>query len=341
MTDAAAPPDVPPGAVSDPALAALLNQFTGIQRLKTDVFRDRVRHAPELEARLAAARGAGPAAVATIAAELLAAPDPAPAALIDLLLSQRAVRDWNAMIALVARLPPALRDSTLVQEQFGLALNRAGRDDESERVLNAVLARCGPSSETCSLLGRVHKNRFERAQRAGDAATAARCLQHAADAYRQGFEADPSDAFPGINALTLMTLQQPPDPRRTALRPAVQAALETRLRGATPDGAGGSGGPDYWDHATRIELAVLARDEAGARAALADALAAVREAWEPESTARNLALIRAAREARADAPAWAREVEAALARRGMQTGTAVVATDKPGNPGARCGPTRR
>jgi hypothetical protein len=329
MTDAASPSDLSTDAVSDPALAALLDHFTGIQRLKTDVFRDRVRHAPELEARLAAARSAGPPAVATIAAELLADPAPAPAALIDLLLSQRAVRDWDALIALVPHLPPAMRDSTLVQEQLGLALNRAGRDDEAEAVLYAELARRGPSSETCALLGRVHKNRFERAQRAGDATTAARCLQQATDAYRLGFEADPRDAFPGINALTLMTLQQPPDPRRAALRPAVQAAVDARLRGGA---AGGADGPDYWDHATRIELAVLAREEARARAALADALTAVREAWEPESTARNLALIRAAREARADAPAWAHDVERALTQRAAQAASGTPATPGTADP---------
>jgi hypothetical protein len=59
---------------------------------------------------------------------------------------------------------------------------------------------------------------------------------------------------------------------------------------------------------------VLGRDEAGASAALADATASVREAWEPETTARNLRLIRQARERRGDAPPWCREVEDELAR---------------------------
>lgn len=40
-----------------------------------------------------------------------------------------------------------------------------------------------------------------------------------------------------------------------------------------------SGQADYWDYATRLELAVLARDQAGATRALASALAAVREPW--------------------------------------------------------------
>jgi hypothetical protein len=72
--------------------------------------------------------------------------------------------------------------------------------------------------------------------------------------------------------------------------------------------------PDYWDHATRLELAVLGKDEATASEALGDALAAVREPWEPETTARNLRLIGEARERRRETVTWAREVEDALTR---------------------------
>jgi hypothetical protein len=50
------------------------------------------------------------------------------------------------------------------------------------------------------------------------------------------------------------------------------------------------------------ELAVLAKDEVG------DALAAVREAWEPEATARNLSLIRKGREARKNAEPWMTQI---------------------------------
>ena len=59
-----------------------------------------------------------------------------------------------------------------------------------------------------------------------------------------------------------------------------------------------TGKPDYWDHGTRLELAVLAKDEERAMRAFGDALTSVREKWEPETTARNLRLIRQAREQR-------------------------------------------
>jgi hypothetical protein len=102
-----------------------------------------------------------------------------------------------------------------------------------------------------------------------------------------------------------MTLRAPPDPRLGALLPVVRYAVERKIA---------SGKPDYWDHATMLELAVLAKDEGGAFDALGKAAAAIREPWEPETTARNLRLIRKAREARNEALPWAAEIEAELDR---------------------------
>jgi tetratricopeptide (TPR) repeat protein len=197
----------------------------------------------------------------------------------------------------------------MVQEQLALALNRAGQRDEAERVLLDLLAQRGPSSETYGILGRVYKDRWEAAAQAGQEFLARGLLDKAIDAYRRGFEADWRDAYPGINAVSLMELKEPPDPKRKQLLPVVAYALERRIA---------AGQPDYWDHATRLELAVLAQDEAQALAALGDALAAVRESWEPETTARNLRLIREARAKRRKEVPWAGQIEAELARRGQE-----------------------
>jgi hypothetical protein len=72
------------------------------------------------------------------------------------------------------------------------------------------------------------------------------------------------------------------------------------------------GKPDYWDYATLIELAVLAKDQAAAESALADALAHVREIWEPKSTAHNLRLICDARALRGEEADWVEMIEKAL-----------------------------
>lgn len=277
-----------------------------IARLKTDVFRDQARYAADAREALALARRGGKEAVRAVAAGLGDVAVAEPGVVIDLLLSLRAVSDWQGMVELVGQMGEPLARSTLVQEQYGLALNRLGRADEAARVLGEIIATRGPSSETNGLLGRVYKDRWEAARQAGKACEARGWLGKAIATYLQGFEADWRDAFPGINAVTLMELASPPDPRRAELLPVLAYAVKRRIA---------RGSPDYWDHATLVELAVLARDEAAARLATADALAAVREPWEPGSTARNLGLIREARAGRGEVLPWADAIEEALRAR--------------------------
>lgn len=278
-----------------------------MDRLKTDVFRDRVRYSTHMKERLAIARKQGVAALRSVESELGVIADQESGVVIDLFLSYRAVKAWEDMIALVERMSPPLAATVMVQEQLALALNRAAQGERAEKVLADLLDRRGPSSETYGILGRVYKDRWEAAAKAGDDFLARGLLEKAIDAYLRGFEADWRDAYPGINAVTLMELREPPDPRREKLIPVVAYAVERRIA---------VGKPDYWDHATRLELAVLAKNEEGALAALADVLAAVRESWEPETTARNLRLIREARQRRHEVVAWTKRVEEQLERRG-------------------------
>ena len=140
----------------------------------------------------------------------------------------------------------------------------------------------------------------------GDKILARGLLDKAIDNYLKGFETDSRDAFPGINAATLMTLRSPPDARVERILPVVRYAVERRIA---------SGKPDYWDHATMLELAVLARNGNDATEALAAALPMVRASWEAESTARNLRLIREAREACNESVPWAKELEDELLKR--------------------------
>jgi hypothetical protein len=135
-------------------------------------------------------------------------------------------------------------------------------------------------------------------------------LTKAIEAYLRGFEADWRDAYPGINAVTLMELKNPPDPRREQLIPVVMYAVERRIA---------SSKPDYWDYATRLELAIIAKDKEKASDAIAQALAHMREPWELETTARNLRLIREARASRQeDELIWANEIEQELITKANQ-----------------------
>jgi len=212
------------------------------------------------------------------------------------------------MIALATKMSRPLAATPLAREQLGLALNRAGRGDEAERVLLDLIAQRGASSETCGILGRVYKDRWEGEVKRGETFAARGLLSKAIDAYLRGFEADWRDAYPGVNAVTLMELKDPPDPRKDRLLPVVAYAVERRIA---------AGKPDYWDFATLVELGVLGMNEAQACAALEQALPAIRERWEPETTARNLRLIRETRARRGIEVPWARQIEAELAKKAL------------------------
>ncbi len=274
-----------------------------IDRLKTDVFREEAVYSAQAKQRLSAARAQGADAVRAIEHDLGQLEDVEAGVLVDLLLSYRATSAWEDMCRLVEAMPAPVRRTGLVSEQYGFALNRAGRGEEAERVLEQVLEEHGPSSETLGLLGRVYKDRWETER--DSPLSAAGHLERAIDAYRRGFEADWRDAYPGVNAVTLMEVREPGGEAQQELLPVVRYANARRIV---------TGAADYWDHATRLELAVLARDADGAESAAAAALAAVRERWEPRTTARNLALIRKARATAGESLPWVEEIERELDR---------------------------
>jgi hypothetical protein len=290
-------------ASTDSPIFQLVEGFPDIQRLKTDVFRERVAYSSRIKQALAAARREGADAVRAVQRELGDIATQESGVVVDLFLSYRAVKAWQAMVDLVARMPPPLAATVMVQEQLALALNRAGLGEDAERVLTELLEKRGPSSETYGILGRVYKDRWEAAMKTRDRFRARGFLDKAIEAYRRGFETDWRDAYPGVNAVTLMELKEPPDPQREQLIPVVRYAVERRIA---------AGKPDYWDYATRLELAVLAEDQDAAGQALADGLAAAREGWERETTARNLRLIREARNGRNKNSDWIEEIETAL-----------------------------
>jgi MAP3K TRAFs-binding domain len=275
-----------------------------IDRLKTDVFRAEAAYSAEVKERLARARSEGVDALRAVERDLGSPEDVEAGVLVDLLLSYRAAEAWDDMIRLVEAMPAPLRRTVLVREQYGFALNRAKRDEEAENVLLEVIDDHGPSSETLGLLGRVYKDRWE-AERDTSVLRAEGHLDQAIDAYRRGFEADWRDAYPGINAVTLMEIRNPGGSEQQELVPVVRYANRRRLNGR---------GADYWDYATQLELGVIARDRDEAMAGARAALAAVREPWEPESTAYNLSLIRESRAKRGETVDWADELERELVK---------------------------
>jgi tetratricopeptide (TPR) repeat protein len=257
-----------------------------IDHTKTDVFREQVAIAQAVKDKLREARGQGVAAVDAVRAELGDIEVTAMSVTMDLFLSYRAIGEWQRMVDLCKQMDPVLAQSVMVREQYAFALNRLSRSDEAEQALKDIIAQRGPSSETYGLLGRVYKDRWQAALKAGSGPAARGNLRQAIEAYRLGFEADWRDAYPGVNLVTLMMIEDPTNIEIANLAPVVRYAVERRI--AARKG-------DYWDHATIVELAVMQNDWKRAQTALDDAVVAMRETWEADTTANNLRMIAAAR----------------------------------------------
>lgn len=262
------------------------------------------RQANELKRRILSARRLGPEELVEVEAEIGDVRAAAPEVVLTLFDAYRAAGAWGAMVDLVGRMRPSVASSPRVQEQLALALNRVGAWEQAEETLKGLLRAHGPSSETYGLLGRVFKDQWEASLARGETRRAAEYLDRAIDAYITGFEADWRDPYPGVNAVTLMTLREPPDRRRDELLPIVTYAVKRRVAS--------SRGGDYWDVATLLELSALGGDERTARGLVPQVLAQRTDAWQSETTARNLRLMREALERRHENAGWLRVIEEEL-----------------------------
>jgi len=279
--------------IDDSPLYQLLDGISppDLARLKTDVFRDHVSYNAEVKGRLERARASDISAVDEIRTELEPLVDREAAILIDLLMSYRDLSAHQRMVEVIDYMPAPVRQTAMVQEQFAFALNRLLRRDEAQRILEQLIDSQGPSSETYGLLGRIHKDRWDDSVKKGNNIEAMAHLHHAINCYRAGFESDWRDAFPGVNALTLMEIDDPQQPDYLRLLPVVEYAIARRLN---------SGAADYWDHASMLEIACLKTDEHVSSTEVAECLASHPPPWQRETTTRNLQMLFEARTQRGD-----------------------------------------
>lgn len=227
--------------------------------------------------------------------------------LVDLFLSYRDLSEWEAMIELYDQLPAHVQRVVVTREQYGLALNRAGRREEALEVLNEIVSQYGERSETHGLIGRIYKDRWQEEVEAGRGHRAARHRDRAIEAYLRGFEADFRDYYPGINAATLLDIKGQDESlkKKGEILPVVRYAASQALRKPHPG---------YWDHATMLEIAVLDDNADDAFVHLEDSLEVMNASWEGETTARNLGLIQDARVQRGQEQAWLQEIRDDLLR---------------------------
>ena len=189
-----------------------------VDHSRIDAIRDHRDPDEALRVRLDTAVSLGSEAVRSVEEGLGPSIELSAMTVLSLIGAYRSLEAWPDMVRVVRSSSRALWRLEIVRQQYGWALNRAGEDREAERVLTQLLHE-RPSSETSGLLGRVHKDRWKRAS---SAVQARGQLHKAIDVYVRGYETDLRDPYPGVNAVMLMSVADPPDLRLPRLLPVVR-----------------------------------------------------------------------------------------------------------------------
>jgi tetratricopeptide (TPR) repeat protein len=265
---------------------------------KTDIFRDQVEYDSTLKKKLQKIRSMKCSkeeklnALEKMTGKEINVDDEEGGVLVDVMLSYRSISTPEAfqkMIDFIYSMPNHIENTVMVQEQLGFALNRIGEKDEAIKVLETVITQNGPSSETYGILGRVYKDKYDEAIKEKNEALSIGYLDKAIETYMKGFEADWRDAYPGINALTLLEIKGDKDRIKT-LAPVVEYAVIRKIQSKTPD---------YWDYATVLGISVIANDEMKAKDNLNKALASPIEGdWMFKTTLKDMELIYSVRKHR-------------------------------------------
>jgi hypothetical protein len=217
-------------------------------------------------------------------AEVRSAPEVDPSGYLNVMKGFRDLSDWDHVIALADEAPPELAQSPELRQLLSLALNRRGRSEDQERaisIMEAQIAETGGDSESYGILGRIYKDRYDQAKKRGDDEEAALYLDKAIHEYREGFNKNPRDSYPGINVVNLL-LQRRDDAAREELKeilPRVTDAVQSRLGGDRID---------FWDLATDLQLATVARDWDRAAQRATAMMAQSPAGWMLETTVRDL-----------------------------------------------------
>ena len=252
---------------------------SNIEHIKTDIFRKQVEYNKEIKLKLEILRKEKNLEGLISLENEINLKTVEFGVLVDLFLSYRAVEAFKNMISLVKKMPKPLQHSIMIQEQLGFALNRINKRDDAINVLKEIIKNHGNSSETLGILGRVYKDKYKEALECKDNFMAQGYLKKAIDTYLEGFESDFRDAYPGINAITLMDISG--DERKDKLLPIVEYALKQKMKQSC----------DYWDYATLLELSIISENEEEANKVLFNVIDNIREPFEPKTTANNIRML--------------------------------------------------
>jgi hypothetical protein len=259
----------------------------------TENFRDRAKMVNGIRERLVAAGSLGPGqtvkAIDAIAKELGPITSVNAESAADVMIAYRDAEGYNEMIEFIEAMPESLREhNQVMREQLALALNRRNATGDRERaidILTAIVKERGDNPETCGILGRIYKDRYEEAK---DEFAIDGFLQASIDWYSRGFTADPRDFYPGINLLTMLaakgalkgaaTVEE--QMRRTAAVLSFALARQDAIRSR-----------DYWTVATLLEASVHDNDWPTANSAMGVLLTTEPTPQQLRTTRKNLGII--------------------------------------------------
>ncbi len=217
-------------------------------------------------------------------AEFRGAPEADPSAFMDLLKRYRDLSEWDRVVGLADDAPTEIRQSPEVRNMLVLALNRRNGTGDQDRAISLMeqqIAETGGDSESFGILGRIYKDRYDQAKERGDSEEATRNLDKAIETYRNGFDKNPRDYYPGINVVNLL-LQRGGDAARKELEelvPRVRTAVQSKLEGDRVN---------FWDLATDLQLAAVARDWPRAEQRASAMMAQSPAEWMLETTLRDI-----------------------------------------------------
>jgi len=221
-----------------------------------------------------------------------------------LLFAYRAMSANKESISLISRTPPKQFELNMIlHQQLAHAYNQEGEFDKAEKILLLAQNKFGKHPETNGLLGSVYKKKASQLQ-TYDESAAKGLLKKAIKAYQDGFDAGPSDYYPGINLLNLLFTTQSDIDLYNKYLPLVSYSIERRVQ-QQPN--------DYWAQASGMELEILRNNKDAAMNYLESAKASKHYPWEIASTLDSLKRIKKQKEEmKTDDIAWVDKMIEAL-----------------------------
>lgn len=210
-----------------------------------------------------------------------------PFSYIALLRRYRDESAWDDVIRLGTTLPSDVQDDPEAIQIVALALNRRNDPGDHNRaieVIERLISETGGDAESFGVLGRIHKDRWTTHQAQGNDAAAMHDLNRAIEAYRAGFDDQPSEPYLGVNLVQLLRWRGMASDADELLReaPRVRAALDARAT---------EGREDFWSLATRLELEVAVHDWDRALTLAQRCVSQGSSSWEREAVRSSLEMM--------------------------------------------------